>query len=238
MSDIDLLTSATTPPAASLPAGTRVAAFFDVDNTLLPGEASEVRFFKFIRAQGLVSWREILSSAWWLVRHLPAVSLQPLRERKLYLAGKSARTIDTLGREFCRSTLIPSLSPIAVKQLDEHRRAGHAIVLVTGSLDFLIEPIARLVGATHLLAAKPETREGLYTGRVLPPLPYGPGKGELLVRLGEDAGLDLAQSYGYGDSPGDIAILELVGHPLVVNPIRGMARVAKQRGWPIERWER
>jgi HAD superfamily hydrolase (TIGR01490 family) len=237
MSDTNLLTSETTPPTASWPAGSRVAAFFDVDNTLLPGEASEVRFFKFLRAQRLVGWREILSSAGWLVRHLPSVSLQPLRERKLYLAGKSARTIEALGREFCQSTLIPSLSPVAVGRLDEHRQAGHAIVLVTGSLEFLIEPIARLVGATLLLAAKPEICEGLYTGQLLPPLPYGPGKGELLVRLGEDAGLNLTESYGYGDSPGDIAILQLVGHPLVVNPIRGMARVAEARGWPIARWE-
>ncbi len=236
MSDTDLLTSDSTFPAASAFPGLRVGAFFDVDNTLLPGEASEVRFFKFLRGRGLVGWREMLWSATWLVRHLPSVSLQPLRERKLYLSGKSPDTIEPLGREFCRSVLIPTLSPVAVRRLNEHRRAGHAIVLVTGSLEFLIEPIARLLGAAVLLAAKPEVRDGLYTGRLIQPLPYGSGKGELLVKLAENAGLDLTQSYGYGDSPGDIAILELVGHPLVVNPIRGMARVAESRGWRIEHW--
>ncbi len=237
MSDADLLTSDSTLHTASVLAGSRVGAFFDVDNTLLPGVASEVRFFKFLRARGLVGWRELLASAGWLVRHFPSVSWHPLRERKLYLSGKSPDTIEPLGREFCRSVLIPGLSPVAVGRLDEHRRAGHAIVLVTGSLEFLIEPIARLLGATVLLAAKPEVRDGLYTGRLLQPLPYGPGKGELLVKMAESAGVDLAESYGYGDSPGDIEILELVGHPLVVNPIRGMARVAESRGWPIARWE-
>ena len=36
-----------------------VAALFDVDNTLLPGEASEVRFFRFLWRRGLVGWSEL-----------------------------------------------------------------------------------------------------------------------------------------------------------------------------------
>jgi phosphoserine phosphatase len=30
--------------------------------------------------------------------------------------------------------------------------------------------------------------------------------------------------------------LQLVGHPLVVNPIRGMARIARHQGWPVTQW--
>jgi phosphoserine phosphatase len=40
----------------------------------------------------------------------------------------------------------------------------------------------------------------------------------------------------YGDSPGDLPVLETVGHPRVVNPIRGMVRIARRRGWPILQW--
>src|SRR5262245_9034094 len=36
-----------------------VAALFDVDNTLLPGEASEVRFFRFLWRRGLVAWSQL-----------------------------------------------------------------------------------------------------------------------------------------------------------------------------------
>ena len=48
--------------------------------------------------------------------------------------------------------------------------------------------------------------------------------------------MDLKECYAYGDSPGDVAVLQSVGHPQVVNPIRGMARIAKRHGWPIVRW--
>ena len=55
-------------------------------------------------------------------------------------------------------------------------------------------------------------------------------------QLAAKQGYDLSTCYMYGDSPGDLPVLESVGHPRVVNPIRGMARIARQRGWPILRW--
>lgn len=218
------------------PAATTVAAIFDVDNTLLPGEASEVRFFRDLWRRRIVSWREVSRSAWWLARHLPACSLQPLRERKLYLAGKSPELIEPLAETFCRDALIPVLSRNGLAVLDRHRQAGHHVVFVTGAPDFLIAPIARLLGVPTLFAAALEQRNGAYTGAVSRPLPYGPGKRELIGRLAAERGLDLAASFGYGDSPGDEEILQMVGHPLVVNPIRGMGRIARRRRWSVTTW--
>jgi phosphoserine phosphatase len=88
-----------------------------------------------------------------------------------------------------------------------------------------------------VFAAKLEQRDSAYTGALIPPLPYGRGKRELILAHAQGMGLDLAGSYAYGDSPGDHDILELVGYPLVVNPIRGMARTARRRGWPVTTWK-
>jgi HAD superfamily hydrolase (TIGR01490 family) len=215
---------------------TSVAAFFDVDNTLLPGEASEVRFFRWLWQRRVVGWPEARASAAWWLRHLPSCSLQPLRERKLYLAGKPAQVIEPLGEEFCREHLCPRVSPDAMKQIEDHRQAGHTIILLTGSLDFLIEPIASSLQADRCLAGQPEQLQGVYTGRVVPPLPYGEGKRLLIRQLARDLDLDLTACYAYGDSPGDLGVLSEVGHPTVVNPIRGMARIARRQNWPIQRW--
>lgn len=215
----------------------RVAAFFDLDNTLLPGEASEVRFFRWLWKRGIVGWPEARASLWWLLRHLPGRSLHPLRERKLYLAGKPAQVIEPLGEEFCREHLCPFVSPAAMRRIDEHREAGHAIVLLTGSLDFLIEPIASALEVDRCCAGKLEQRDGLYTGRLVQPMPYGEGKRRLIERVATELDLDLSACYAYGDSPGDLDVLCAVGHPTVVNPIRGMARVARRRRWPVVKWE-
>ncbi len=213
-----------------------IAAFFDVDNTLLPGEASEVRFFRWLWQRGIVGWPEVHQSLAWLMRHLPALSLHPLRERKLYLAGKPAQVIEPLGEEFCREQLSPCVSPAAMKNIEEHREAGHAIVLLTGSLDFLIDPIASALQADRYFAGRLEQVNGVYTGRLLTPLPYGEGKRRLIDQLAQDLSLDLSLCYAYGDSPGDFDLLRAVGNPTVVNPIRGMARVARKHNWPVQRW--
>lgn len=219
------------------PAGGRVAAFFDLDNTLLPGAPSEVRFFRFLWRLGVVGWSEVAASlAWWL-RHGAACSLHPLRERKLYLAGKQANIIEPLGQEFCRRELSPRVAPEGRAALDRHRRAGHVIVLITGSLDFLVEPIAASLQVGRCLAARLEQDGGTYTGRVVAPLPYGDGKRQLVMELARQLQVDLDASYAYGDSPGDLEILATVGHPMVINPIRGMASVAKTNGWPIATWK-
>jgi len=55
-------------------------------------------------------------------------------------------------------------------------------------------------------------------------------------RLAAEEGFDLGTSFMYGDSPGDLPVLETVGHPRVVNPIRGMVRIARRRDWPILHW--
>ncbi len=216
---------------------TAIVALFDVDNTLLPGQASEVRFFRFLWRRGLVGWRELWESAEWMLRQAPPVSLHPLRKRKLYLAGKAVADIESLAEEFCRAEIFPRLSAQGLSRMDEHRRAGHQIVLVTGSLDFLMAPLAALLEVSAVLAAKLEQQHRLFTGQVCAPLPYGPGKRELISQLAQESRIDLAQSFAYGDSPGDVELLHMVGHPLVVNPIRGMASIARRNGWPVAIWK-
>jgi len=215
----------------------QVAAFFDVDNTILPGQASEVRFFRWLWRRGVVGWPEVRTSFVWLMRHLPSLSLHPLRERKLYLAGKPAQVIEPLGEEFCREQLCPCVSPAAMRAIEEHRRAGHTIILLTGSLDFLIDPIATALQVDQSFAGRLEHINGVYTGHLVPPLPYGEGKRQVIERLAQDLTLDLSLCYAYGDSPGDLEVLRSVGHPTVVNPIRGMGRMARQENWPIQRWQ-
>jgi HAD superfamily hydrolase (TIGR01490 family) len=213
-----------------------IGAFFDVDNTLVPGVAIEVRFFAYLLKHRVIGSREILASLGTLARNMPQVSVHPLRERKPYLAGKQPEVIEPMAEWFIRSRVCRRLSPEGLAALTRHRQAGHHVVLVTGSPDFLIAPLAAFLGVKDVLAARPQRRNGCYTGELIPPLPYGEGKRRLLERFAADREVDLAQSYGYGDSPGDLEALRLVGYPLVVNPIRGMGRIARRQGWPMVRW--
>lgn len=214
-----------------------VAAFFDVDNTLVPGLAIELRFFRHLWQRGLVGSSEAARSLRFLLRHIPPLSVRSLRERKLYLEDKRPADIEPLAEEFIRTTVCPRLSQDGLARLESHRHAGHHLVLITGSLDFLIAPLAGHLKVDRVLAARPEQRSDRYTGYLSSPYPYGEGKRRLIESFAREAAVDLKQSYAYGDSPGDVETLQSVGHPLVVNPIRGMKRIARRQGWPIAKWE-
>ena len=152
------------------------------------------------------------------------------------VAGKHPAAIEPLAEEFVRSRIIPLISRDGLAVLQKHQQAGHHVVLITGSLDFLIAPLAAMLNVSTVMAATPERLATGYTGNMIPPLPYGEGKRILIESLTARENMDLRECYAYGDSPGDVAVLQCVGHPQVVNPIRGMARIAKRYGWPIGKW--
>ena len=56
--------------------------------------------------------------------------------------------------------------------------------------------------------------------------------------LAEREGIDLAESYAYSDSESDLPMLRAVGHPVAVNPDGELARVAREEGWDVMRFER
>jgi HAD superfamily hydrolase (TIGR01490 family) len=214
-----------------------VAAFFDVDNTLVPGSAIELRFFCLLWAKGLVGPRAVARSVGHVMRHAPPLSLQPLRERKLYLEGLSPSVVEPLAVRFVTQEIVPRLSGEGIRTVRRHQQAGHAVFFITGSLDFLMAPLVDHLGGVEVYAAQPEHLNNQYTGRLRAPLPYGIGKRQVIQWLSRERNVDLSASYAYGDSPGDVESLQTVGHPQVVNPIRGMARIARDHSWPIVRWE-
>ncbi len=213
-----------------------IGAFFDVDNTLIPGQSIEIRFVRYLWKTGLLSNRVLLDSARYLLSNVFEFSLRPLREHKVYLTNKRPAGVEPLAKWFVRSEICPRLSFKGTAALAQHQQAGHQVALVSGTPEFLIKPLAQFLDVSYVLAARLETNDDGYTCRVLVPYPYGEGKRHLLRTFAGAQGVDLAQSYAYGDSPGDIQVLESVGHPLVVNPIRGMARIARRHRWPIATW--
>ena len=74
--------------------------------------------------------------------------------------------------------------------------------------------------------------EGRYTGRMAF-YAYGPEKATAMRALAERTGIDLAASSAYSDSATDLPMLEAVGRPVVVNPDRALAKVARERGWEV-----
>jgi phosphoserine phosphatase len=88
------------------------------------------------------------------------------------------------------------------------------------------------------LGSRSEIVDGHYTGRPGGPFAYREGKATLMRELADSEGIDLGASYAYSDSESDLPMLRAVGHPVAVNPDGPLAKVARDEGWDVLRFER
>ncbi len=207
-----------------------IAAIFDVDRTLIRFP-SERLFFLYLLQQRVLTPQRAL-------RYLAELGCrqQDRFHNKSYLQGLEKDRLQRLAQDCYRRHLRPRLSRPGLAQLREHQRRGHQTVILTGSLEVLMQPLQADLQAHWLIATVLEIQAGRCTGQILGRHPRGRNKLLLLQELAQVAAFDLARSYAYADHISDLPLLAQVGHPVVVNPAPALRVVAKQRGWPIFRF--
>jgi HAD superfamily hydrolase (TIGR01490 family) len=126
--------------------------------------------------------------------------------------------------------------PDAVARVRRHRALGHRTLLITGALDFVVEPLRPLFD--EIVCASMAERDGKFTGELTQAPPTGEARAILLDEFAKSQGLSLGDTVAYADSTSDLPMLEAAGFPVVVNPEAKLAAIARRRGWFIENWER
>ncbi len=215
-----------------------VAAIFDVDGTLVGSNV--VSYYAWLRMQELPLPLRTLWAASFLLKipyywGLDKISRAHFNRAfyKNYAGWKSSRARH-LGRESFPYFTLERIYPDALATLREHKEKGHRVVLLSGAVDFLLEPFKDL--ADDVLSARLEEDDGHYTGELSGAPVAGEARARMLASFARRRGLDLSRSYAYADSISDLPMLEAVGHPVAVNPDRRLARAAKEKGWQIRRW--
>ena len=211
----------------------KIAAIFDVDGTLISGATLERIFIRFLRRRGELGWREIL---YWIVAAAKAtVTGHPrLKAIKAYLRGKDSAHLRRLARECFESEIEPRLSPEAVNRLRWHQSAGHIVILLSGTLDLLLEPLAERLGVHARVGSELEVEDSRFTGRIAGAHPFGATKAKCLATINRANRFDLKRSFAYADSFADRHLLAMVGHPVAANADVALRKIAEGRGWMIE----
>lgn len=210
-------------------------AIFDLDNTLL-GDDSDYLWGRFLIERGLVdeTWYQRENQRFYDAYRAGTLDihaflnfmLQPLS------AHPTARLLEWRDR-FLQDKIEPIILPEALALLARHRNAGDTLLIITATNRFITEPIAKRLGVPNLLATEIEFLDGRYTGRALGTPCFQHGKVERLRGWLAETGHDLAESRFYSDSHNDLPLLELVAHPVAVDPDPTLAQIARERGWPI-----
>lgn len=213
----------------------RTAAFFDFDNTLLADESARLGV-KYIIDQGLMPLGLLVRI--YLANKLFKLGL--LSEEKMIgtllgiYRGRALAEFEAGAGEFYENVLKPSLSPKLTAIAAEHKRRGHMLVLISGSIRYMLQPAADDLGFDVLICTDLEQGfDGLLTGRSKGGLCVGQAKREAALDLARQHGLDLDASYAYGDHIDDLELLNLVGHPHAVEPDQKLAQIASRNGWPV-----
>ncbi len=108
-------------------------------------------------------------------------------------------------------------------------------MLLSGSLDFLLQPLLEYTKADLLVTSTLEVNaKGRFTGHIANTHPVGRHKASVMQALVKQYKIDLTTSYAYADTGGDIHLLELVGHPVAINPRAALRKHALEHGWPIK----
>jgi HAD superfamily hydrolase (TIGR01490 family) len=139
------------------------------------------------------------------------------------------------GMELFHHLLLTKSFPAGMARVRAHRALGHRTVLITGALDFVVEPLRPLFDEV-VCAELGQDADGRLTGRLDTLPPTGEARALVLAEYAAAQGLDLGESVAYADSTSDLPLLECVGFPVAVNPEPKLAAVARRRGWHIEHW--
>lgn len=219
------------------PAGPRIAAFFDVDRTLIAG-FSALQFFRDGLGNGLVSPADFAAAMGTAVRfQLGQVGFSGFVTGTAgMLRGRNEAAFEEIGERIFRERLATEIYPESRALVQAHRRKGHTLALVSAATRYQIDPLARELEIPHVLCTQLEVQDGQFTGEVVRPTCYGQGKAQAARSLARKLRLSLPKSYFYTDSDEDLPLLDLVGRPRPTNPNRRLTEIATSRGWPMRRF--
>ena len=218
----------------------KTAAFFDVDGTIV--STTIVHYYVQFRSCLLPAFLRPFWLAWFALKVVYYFFLDKVSRTRFNLVfyrnyrGLNAESVKQLAGEQFETYVRPKLFPPALDCIREHQNRGDLIVLVTGSLDFIIQPLADYLQADAALTVQLEEAHGQFTGELTTPPLSEAEKVRAIQTVVERYNVDLDASYAYGDSRADLPMLECVGNPIVVNPSKGLRQVAIESGWEISEW--
>ena len=221
----------------------QIAAFFDIDNTIMRG-ASIYHLARGLFARGILTPRDLADYAITQGKFLLSgkenlTDMAKVTESALaFVQDRSVEELSILANEIYDDIMEDKVWPGTVQLAHAHRAAGHQVWLVSAAPIELANVIATKLGLTGAVATVSEIIHGRYTGQLKSEPMHGPQKAQAVIDLANAHGIDLKQSFAYSDSSNDIPLLTSVGHPTAVNPDAKLREFAQEHSWPIHDFRR
>jgi HAD superfamily hydrolase (TIGR01490 family) len=205
----------------------------DVDGTLLEGAGIERLFVAHLWHRRLLGARQIAAGLGFFLRFGLHYGWLIAVKDKAYLAGLGVNDIARIADAFIHERLSGRVRRSMLERLQTHRAAGEPVMLLSGAPDFLVHPLAELVGAHAVAATVCAQKNGVFTAN--PPVchPFYRDKVIVAMKRCAELGFTLGECTAYADDAYDVPLLSQVGYPVAVCPDRRLRRAARRQGWEI-----
>ena len=217
----------------------RQLAAFDLENTLIASNVvtsyAWLASRRLDRDDKLRLTAKLIGEAPGLLRMDRADRSDFLRQFYRRYEGAPVEQIREDSAEMLSQLILTKSFPAAIRRVREHRALGHRTVLITGALDFVVEPLRPLFDDI-VSASLAVGDDGRYLGQMVDVPPTGESRASALFDYAKAHDLNLDEAVAYADSSNDLPMLEVVGFPVAVNPETRLATLARKRGWLIEQW--
>lgn len=210
-------------------------AIFDLDNTLLAAD-SDYEWGRFLADKKLVDGDEYeqknqrfyddYKAGTLDIFEFLAFSLHPLTQF-------DRQTLDKFHKDFMSSRILPNITNKARALVEKHASQNDELLIITATNSFITAPIAEELGISNLIATEPEIIDQRYTGKVSGTPCFREGKVSRLNEWCAKKNLSLDGSWFYSDSHNDLPLLELVEHPVAVDPDDLLKKHAIEKNWPV-----
>jgi len=214
-------------------------AFFDVDDTILKGSSGVMLAKLMFLGKGETTSPRYI---WDMLKALidsktGAVDYDNLMEKGLsQFEGRSKAEIDEIAQNCFDQYMRHNIYRLAYKEIVWHKKRGNHVVLLTASLQPLIDVLGDYLGVNKSIATNFHYKDGLMVATADKPFCYEEGKLILAREYVQEYGFDLKDCYFYSDSSSDLPLMEKVGHPMPTNPDPNLRRVAFLRNWRVKKF--
>ena len=152
----------------SSPQGPRIAAFFDLDRTLLEG-FSVYAFMQERLASGHITVSEFRNNLITMASYkLGQIGMSgAMRGSVQAMRGMSEQSMIDLGWQVFEKHLAKRIYPEARQLVEAHRARGHTLAIVSSATRYQIDPVAYVLGIEHVLCTEMGVQNGEFTGEIV-----------------------------------------------------------------------